>query len=112
MHTDCGKRWFKFGFLGLVGIAVAGLAVMFLWNWLTPALFGWQHIGFLQALGLLVLARLLFGGFRGRPCSRSPWRRQMEERWEEMTPEERENFQIKLRCCWGKGKSEKSRAGE
>jgi len=39
--------------------------VMALWNWLMPALFGLKTIRFLQALGLLVFSRILFGGFRG-----------------------------------------------
>lgn len=63
------------GVLGL-GAALAGggvallllfaiiLAVptMLLWNWLMPELFGLGRIGYLQALGLMLLARLLFGG--------------------------------------------------
>ena len=46
-------------------VALFGEVVMHLWNWLLPALFGWRQITFWQALGLLVLCRILFGGFGG-----------------------------------------------
>jgi len=81
-----------------VGIAlvifIGGDVVMHLWNWLTPTLFGWRPIGFWQAFGLLALCRILFGGFGARGCGmqRSGFRRRMAERWERMTPEEREKF--------------------
>ena len=80
---------------------VGGEVVMHLWNWLLPALFGWRLITFWQALGLLVLCRILFGSWGGRGGPRSHVRRRiaqrMEERWERMTPEEREKF----RQAWG-----------
>ena len=54
----------------IVGIALfiflGGWIVMHLWNWLLPPLFGWRMITFWQALGLLVLCRILFGGVSGR----------------------------------------------
>jgi Ca2+/H+ antiporter, TMEM165/GDT1 family len=43
-------------------------------------------------VGVLVLSKILFGGFRGRPGRHLYWRRRMMERWEQMTPEERERF--------------------
>jgi len=81
-------------------IAIGGGSVMQLWNWLLPALFGWRHITFWQALGLLALCRILFGGFGGHGFHRSSFRRRMAERWERMTPEERERFSqgIRSRC--------------
>ena len=36
------------------------LALMLLWNWLMPGLFGLVTIGYLQAFGLYVMSRLLF----------------------------------------------------
>jgi len=83
-----------------VFVALAVLAfsfvVMSLWNWLVPPVFGWRAIGFWQALGLLVLSRILFGGWRGR-AGGMHWRRRMAERWEQMTPEEREKFREGMR---------------
>lgn len=60
----------KIIFWVLAGIAAAvffsalfALAVTYLWNWLMPGLFGLSEIGYLQALGLVLLARLLVGGW-------------------------------------------------
>ena len=72
-------------------IALGGEIVMQLWNWLAPSLFGWREVTFWQALGLLVLCRILFGGFGGG-SPRSSSRRRLADRWEQMTPEEREKF--------------------
>ena len=83
-------------------IAIGGEVVQQLWNWLAPALFGWQQITFWQALGLLALCRILFGGFGGGGGGyRSKFRRRMDERWERMTPEEREKFQQGMRSGCG-----------
>jgi hypothetical protein len=84
--------------LGMVIFSwIGGEVVMLLWNWLAPALFGLGQITFWQALGLLALCRLLFGGFGlggggHRSHSRGRMRGRMAERWEQMTPEEREKF--------------------
>ena len=79
-------------------IAVIGFVVMQLWNWLLPALLGWPAISYLQATGILVLTRILFGGFRGGGGGPGwHWRQGMLERWERMTPEEREKFRQGLR---------------
>ena len=80
-----------------LAVAVVSFVVMSLWNWLMPAVFGWQLISFWQALGLLVLSRILFGGFRGRAGYGMHWRRRMAERWEQMSPEEREKFRAGMR---------------
>jgi hypothetical protein len=87
--------------------------VMQLWNWLMPAIFGLHAITYWQALGILVLSKILFGGFRGRPFGGGPpwrrgrhWRERMAARWESMTPEEREKFRQGMRqgvhsvCDW------------
>jgi hypothetical protein len=46
-------------------IAICGEVVMHLWNWLLPTLFACRQITFWQALGVLVLSRILFGGWGG-----------------------------------------------
>src|SRR5436190_269063 len=94
--------------LAITGMAVfvwiGGELVKVLWNWLAPALFGLRQVTFWQALGLLALCRILFGGFgpggRGHRSGRRRMegrirervRERMDERWEHMTPEEREQF--------------------
>ena len=85
-------------FLVFAPALVAGLSfvVMSLWNALIPSLFALPAIGFWQAAGLLVLCRILFGGFRGH--GRYGWRhRAWRERWHGMTPEERERFRDGVR---------------
>jgi hypothetical protein len=85
-------------------IFVGGEVVLHLWNWLLPTLFGWRQITFWQGVGLLALCRVLFGGFGGRGFHRSNFRRRMNERWENMTPEEREKFRGGMRGrCGGSG---------
>ncbi|MBI1423226.1 MAG: hypothetical protein GC149_07160 [Gammaproteobacteria bacterium] len=106
MHGRFRKRnWFRFALLAIVGIALASLVVMLLWNWLAPAVFGLTKIHYLQAIGLLILSRILF---RGQPNIRGHWRRHMEQRWQEMAPEERENFRAGMWSCWGRGKYDES----
>ncbi|MGA3046052.1 MAG: hypothetical protein ABSD67_05485 [Terracidiphilus sp.] len=78
-------------------VAIFGEVVMHLWNWLLPPLFGWHQVTFWQALGLLVLCRILFGGFGGHGNGhRNKVQRRMYEHWEQLTPEERE----RLRQSW------------
>ena len=86
------KRGLKIGLIAVVAATVLGFLVMALWNWLGPAVLGVHTITFWQALGILILSKLLFGGFRGRPGYGGHWRRRMNERWQHMTPEEREKF--------------------
>ena len=81
----------------LVFVPLFGYVVMRLWNWLMPALFGWHVIGFWQALGILVLSKILFGGFHGRHGGHMHWRQRMREWEERMTPEERERFHQSMR---------------
>jgi len=96
------RKGLKFFLIAIVAIGVFSFVVMSLWNWLMPAVFGLRVITFWQALGLLVLSKILLGGFRGRPGSGGwHWRRRMMERWEEMTPEEREKFRQGLQCRRG-----------
>ena len=92
-------------------IFIGGEVVMHLWNWLLPPLFGWRMIGFWQALGILLLCRILFGsmghggGSRGYARSRirermqERWEQRFAERWAEMTPEERERFRQRFPGC-------------
>ncbi len=90
------KRIMMIAPLAIVGIVlfifVGGEIVLHLWNWLLPPLFGWRQLTFWQAIGLLVLCRILFGGVSGRGMHRSYSGRRMAERWQRMTPEEREKF--------------------
>ena len=92
MKTRWAKRGVKFAIMAVLAVTVFGFVVMSLWNWLMPALFGLHEITFWQALGLLILSKILFGGFRGGPGHGGDWRRRMQDRWQKMTPEERNQF--------------------
>jgi uncharacterized membrane protein len=92
MRRNWIGRAIKIALLAIIAVVVFGFVAMALWNWLMPALFGWRLISFWQALGLVVLSKILFGGFHSHGGRRMHWRRRMEERWEQMTPEEREKF--------------------
>lgn len=68
-HGRCGGKFsffrnpFVFVILWLVVAAGIGAIVMLLWNWLMPVIFGLPALSLWQALGLLVLMRILFGSF-------------------------------------------------
>jgi hypothetical protein len=91
----------------LLFIAIGGAVVQQLWNWLVPPILGWRAVTFGQALGILVLCRILFGGVGRHGSSHSRIRRRLSERvaerCEHMTPEERERFRQRVRQRFGFG---------
>jgi hypothetical protein len=113
-HWNRKKKLLVFAPVGIAGLAVFtflfGEVVRLLWNWLLPPLFGLPAITFWQALGLLLLARILFGGFGGRgggPSEKIGARigdkiaDRVTERLEGLSPEERERLTQRLRQRWG-----------
>ncbi|MBS1510124.1 MAG: hypothetical protein JST86_04740 [Bacteroidetes bacterium] len=100
---------------GSLAVALFGFLVMTLWNNILVYATGVKAISFLQALGILLLSKILFGGFGGRRWRGSPaWKEKMKQRWNKMTPEEREQFKAewKNRCGgrWGKMNNEEETA--
>jgi len=91
-----GLRWVP---VVIAFAAIFGWIVMALWNWLVPPVIGWKAIDYWQALGLLLLSRIFFGfgRFGGHGHGHHHWRARMVERWEQMTPEEREKFREGMR---------------
>jgi len=87
------RKWFWIIPAAIIAIPlfifIGGEVVMHLWNWLLPPLFGWRALTFWQALGLLVLCRVLFGGLGGH--GPGPGHRR-DRRCRKITPEEREKF--------------------
>ena len=86
----------------VLALAALGGAVMLLWNAVMPGVFiGARTIDYLQALGLLVLSRILLGGFRGH----GGWhaRQHWAGRWQAMSPEEREQFRRHMPRHWQGG---------
>jgi hypothetical protein len=97
------KRFLMFLVAAAAAVTLFGFVVMGLWNWLMPALFGWKALTFVQAIGLLVLARLLLGSLRGGPggFGRHRWQIRMLDRWDQMTPDQREAFRSAMRSRRG-----------
>jgi hypothetical protein len=93
-------RFLMFLPLGIAFLALFGWIVMLLWNSLMPALFGLKTITYWQAWGLVILGRILFGGWRGAAGGHSFRGRRMARRWARMTPEEREKFRQAMRERW------------
>ncbi|MGV3765730.1 MAG: hypothetical protein ACO1NW_06360 [Chitinophagaceae bacterium] len=74
--------------------------VMSLWNNILPEVLGVKTITFWQAMGILVLSKILFGGFGGkggggRKRGKQHWKNNIREKWEQMSPEQREQFKSK-----------------
>jgi len=102
MHSHRLIKGLKIVLFVFAAAIVLGFVVKGLWNALMPEIFGWHMISFWQALGLLLLSKLLFGGFhRGGGGGRNHWKNRMKARWEGMTPEERERFRQGMRCGRG-----------
>jgi hypothetical protein len=91
------RRVLKIVLFAVLAVPLFGFLVMWLWNWLMPAVFGLRAINFWQAFGLLILSKILLTGFHGRPGSERDWRMRFIRRWDQMTPEEREKFRAGLR---------------
>src|SRR5882724_1325872 len=104
------RMFFMFLIFGTAAFFLFGYIVMSLWNAILPAVIHVGVITFWQAIGILVLAKILFGGFPGGrrggwANKRAQWRRKMDEKWQNMTPEERQKFQQQWRerCGhWGR----------
>jgi hypothetical protein len=90
----------KFVFYLLAGIffvVVFSMVVMWLWNAILPDLIGVHPIRFWQAAGLLVLCRILFGGFPSKRHSKhiskkhTYWR----DKWMNMSDDDKVQFKEK-----------------
>lgn len=93
---------------GAIAVLVFGGVVMWLWNAILPEVLGVKAITFVQALGILLLSKILFGGFHRK----HEWKRKMQDKWNtrmeeklsNMTPEEREKFKAEWKNrCGGMG---------
>jgi hypothetical protein len=87
------------GLLGMLAMAaVFGTITMWIWNALLPPLFGLPVLSWLQAAGLLVLCRVLFGGITGglRPFGGLGGGREganlFRGRWNAMSDEQRQHL--------------------
>jgi hypothetical protein len=90
----------------IVAIFFFAWVTYLLWNWLVPVLFGGPIITYWQALGLLVLTKILFFGIGGkRNCYNGSghqhyWKNRFQEKMSSLSPEEREAFKKKMQEKW------------
>src|SRR5262249_61077626 len=94
-------RALKIAVMVAIACVVFGFIVMSLWNWLMPALFGWHTIGFWQALGLFLLSKIFFGGFRGSWGHGRRWRRGMRGGWGQTAPGRGEHMRERPQIRFG-----------
>jgi hypothetical protein len=86
---------------GVLAVTIVGFVTMALWNWLVPELFHGPVISFWQGLGLLALTKILFWTFSKRNHGYGGhWRPYLKEKWNAMSPEERERFKQKMKDKW------------
>ena len=85
----------------IVMAALLGGLVLWLWNWLMPDIFGLPALSFWQAVGLLVLCKVLLGGIGmgvghhhggHSHCGCHGGSNKLRERWEQLSPEERQRI--------------------
>jgi Ca2+/H+ antiporter, TMEM165/GDT1 family len=82
-------------------ISLFSFIVMSLWNAILPQVLHVTTITFWQAMGILVLSKILFGGFGGWGHKKHEWKRKIQQKWQGMTPEEREKFEETLKSRFG-----------
>jgi hypothetical protein len=91
--------------IGVLGVVLAGVFVLgtqLLWNWLVPVLFNGPVLTYWQALGLLVLSKILFSGIGGKGghSKHGSWKPYWKEKWSGMSQEEQERFKAKMKDKW------------
>jgi len=93
---------FKWTVMCVLFVLLFGYITMTLWNWLVPPVFNGNVINYWQALGLLLLAKILFGGFGGRRWGGygMQWKHRYYQKLSSMSPEDRERFKARMREKW------------
>ncbi len=102
MPRNKKRLFFELPFIIIAAVLLLGFVVMLLWNFIFPAVLHTERITYWQAVGLLVLCRILFFGFRRRSHKPNMWRGgpPWRQKWMNMNDEERAKFreEWKRRC--------------
>ena len=104
MNANSHRRFRLFIPLAILAfLALLSLVVRALWNGVLVDVLAVKTITYWQALGLLLLARILFGGWPGGTRGfGSRWReRLMAKRWESLDPEQRDKMREEMRRRFG-----------
>lgn len=86
-------------------ILAVGYIVMALWNYTLPQIFNVSTITFWQAIGLLILSKILFGGFRGGWHRHHRHEERWKQKWSSMSEEEKARYRQRWQQ-WCRGESE------
>jgi hypothetical protein len=98
-----GLMVMKWTVICVLFVSLFGWVTMFLWNYLVPPIFKGPEINFWQALGLLLLSKILFGGIGGKRWGghgHMQWKQRYYDKLSNMSQEERERFKTRMREKW------------
>ncbi len=95
-----GLKIAMFTVLAIAGLSLLIYATMLLWNALVPELFHGPVLSFWQTLGLLILSKIFFGTFFKGRNGGGHWKPYWKQKWNAMSPEERERFKQKMKDKW------------
>lgn len=113
------KKGLKAMVFCLLFFVLIGGVTMALWNYLVPQLFNGPQITFMQAVGILLLSKILFGSFRPgwSKCScnggdKSHWKKRWEDKIANLSPEEKEKLRSKMagKCGWWGGEDKSTQS--
>ena len=103
------KRFAGFLLLGLAAVAIFTLVVMALWNAILVPVVHVGAVTFWQAAGILILSKILFGGFRGGGRwgnhRRNLWKQELHDKWGNMSTEDRDKLKQEWRQRCNRWKS-------
>lgn len=106
-----------FFFVGMAALVI--WVVMLLWNWLMPMLFDFSSITFWEAAGILLLSKILFGGFGGgkHKChcqqrNQHGWKHKFKHKWGHMSEADKEKWEAKFAKKRGSDSIEESKKNE
>ncbi len=108
-HYKHWKRKKPFIFLFIIaGIFALSAVVMFLWNAILPDVIDVNPLNYWQALGILVLSKILFGGSKFGPGRKHYKNKHLhfKEKFMNMTDEQKESFREEWRYRCGKKKTD------
>ena len=101
-----GRRGFLYGIMiaaaFVVFASIFAWIFMLLWNWLIPVLFNGPILTYWQALGLLVLTKILFG-FGGKKHwgqGNNHWKQKWRDKCASMSHEERNRIKNHFMHKW------------
>jgi hypothetical protein len=104
----------KWTMISVLFVFLFGYITKLLWNWLLPSIFNLPTITMWQALGLLLLSKILFSGFSGKrwggPHNTVGWKHRYYEKMSHMSPEEKERFKARVWEKWCSNKNSEKRS--